>query len=254
MAAPHSSGSGSGRRWSGGNLPRTHPSRRGPLPRAQKKGTPRRSDLPRVVEVAPETPLATGWLTTGKRDVRLLRPPIVVHGKPDTESLIVAKDVLADLQRQVECVNASAIVCRMALADQAADHDTEVAVVLRRWVIDELTGVIDRITRLSNPIAISNAANRRVSKKVAFRERLAHELVVQVSRDALRDISFRLSLVKGSLLVSCGALIRQNADHDAEVASQLKVTNYVLERQVARFNAIADARLRKGQVIASVGP
>lgn len=262
MAAPHSSGSTGGRRQSGGNLPRTHPSRSGRHARAHKKG-PSRSlgspnrDLPKLQGSAAEVirqARSSRDRSRAKPSTKSLREPVAILGKPVATGVLVSRALLDNIARRLDVGRASAVVCRIALKAQHTECDQEVATVLQWSITDELERQIERLDQITHSQSKTVRIKQVRHRKATSAERTT-ELAVRVSNSTLKDIRYRLSLVRGTTAVCHTALVTQNSEEDVDIAAALKhVVVVLLQRQIDRICAITNAKPKKGQVIAGVTP
>jgi hypothetical protein len=262
MAAPHSSGSAGGRRQAGGNLPRTHPARPGRHARAQNKDPSTSQGLPNrepanvhesVAEVVPQARPGRN-ARRAKSSPKFQREPVAVLGRPEPASVLISRALLDNIARRLDVGRALAVVCRLALSQQNTECDQEVATVLQWSVTADLERQIERLDQFTHARSKTIHSKRGRNRKGSA-SKLANALAVHVSHSALKDIRYRLSLVKGTTVVCYTALVTQNSEADVDVAAALRHAVIVLlQRQIERICAITNARPKKGQVIAGVTP
>jgi hypothetical protein len=189
-----------------------------------------------------------------KLSTKFPREPVAVSGKPDATGVLVSRALLDNIARRLDVGRASAVVCRLALKAQNTECDQEVATVLQWSITDELERQIERLDQIthskSKTARTKHARHRKATNGVRTKE-----LAVHISHSALRDIRYRLSLVRGTTAVCHTALVTQNSEEDVDIAAALKhVVIGLLQRQIDRICAITNAKPKKGQVIAGVTP
>jgi hypothetical protein len=173
--------------------------------------------------------------------------------KPETDTVFVARCLLDNIARRLNIGLSSAVVCRLALSEQNADCDRDVATVL--WFItDELQRQIERIDRITATGLRHNRTKQSRRTEVALGKR-ANAPAIRVARNVLNDIRYRLNLVIGSTRVCGVALASQSAERDIDVAAMLKdVVISITLIQLQRIRAIANEPAKKPLRIARARP
>jgi hypothetical protein len=173
--------------------------------------------------------------------------------KPKADTVFVARDLLDNIARRLDFGVSSAVVCRLALSEQNADCDQDIATVL--WSItDELQRQIERIDRITHIRSKSDHTKGDRRREGGLGEP-ANAQALCVPRNVLNDVRYRLSLVVGSTKVCRVALQTQNAERDVDVAAMLKhIVINIIWAQLQRIRAIANGRPEKRQRNARAAP
>jgi hypothetical protein len=140
------------------------------------------------------------------------------------------------------------------LSGQNTECDQDIATVLQWSITAELERQIERLDQITHAQSKTIRSKQGPDRKGSA-GKLAKTLAIHVSCNALKDIRYRLGLVKGTTVVCHTALVTQNCEENVDVAAVLKHAVIVLlQRQIDRIYAITNARPKKGQVIAGVTP
>jgi cell division protein ZapA (FtsZ GTPase activity inhibitor) len=180
-----------------------------------------------------------------KRRKARSRPQYSAPGKslkPEVDTVFVARDLLDNIARRLDIAVSTAVVCRLALREQNADCDQDIAMVLSS-VTDELQRQIERIDQITARVRSKDNRSSGGRRRKAEPANLPKATVLRVPRGVLNDVRYRLSLVLRATTVCRVALETQNAEQDVDVAATLRdAVIDVIIRQFRRIRAIVDAR------------
>jgi len=202
--------------------------------------------------------------SSDRRQTKLIpkfcRKPVAVLGKPDPKSVLVARPLLDNIARRLDVSRASAVVCCLALRVKNTGHDRNIALVLQGLIAEELGWQIEKLDHITcgQPPSISRARQGR--RQGAYGGKHSEVLAVHVSRGTLSDIRYRLNLAMAGTAVCHSALVAQSGNakkgkSDIDVAASLDhVVIALLQRQIDRVRAIANASPAKGRVVIRVAP
>lgn len=171
-------------------------------------------------------------------------------GKPEHDAVFVPRDLLDNIARRLDIAVSSAVVCRLALNEQKADCDQDIAMVL--WfLIEELQRQIERIDRVTGSTSKTALRTKQSRRREVGSVKPANAKALRVPRSLLSDIRYRLGLIVGSTKVCGVALIMQHAERDIDVAAMLRdVVIDITRIQLQRIRAITNGTSEKPKRIA----
>jgi hypothetical protein len=171
-------------------------------------------------------------------------------GKPEHDAVFVPRDLLDNIARRLDIAVSSAVVCRLALNEQKADCDQDIAMVL--WFItEELQRQIERIDRVTGSTSKTALRTKQSRRREVGSVKPANAKALRVPRSLLSDIRYRLGLIVGSTKVCGVALIMQHAERDIDVAAMLRdVVIDITRIQLQRIRAITNGTSEKPKRIA----